>query len=208
MENIATTSSVLLDIIPIEVLEAQLEKHKDNPKVVEAITSHLQAIAAVKERQETLDIITTILNDLILPDIEAIPADVHNFYIPIINQTVPLLKKEVEEVLAANPALVREDVEARTKETGSRVYGNWTLNKVMTQAKAATGMTATRQRKLAVTVNTRDGATITPLGNFRTSKEACVFLNLDTKGDSARRVLDAHHYIVDDYDGSDYLVAE
>lgn len=202
--DVSFDKALLLDLIPNEVLEAQLEANKDNPKVVEAITSHLQAKALAIANAAALEAFMTSLNALEVP---SVLVDVQNIYRPIINETRLLSKGEVKEVLSSNPSLNEEEVKTRLIETGNRVWGKWVINKAFSTSKS-TATSTTKTRKLAITLNARDGSTITPIGNFRTSKEACSHLSLDTAGDSARRVLEAHKYIVDDYEGNDFLIPE
>ena len=203
--NVSFEKAMLLDLITNDQLEAMRESHKDNPEVVNAINSHLETKAQALAIEEALVNLTTTLNSLELPS--DIPPSVLNIFRPRIKETRKLTKAEAKEVLSSNPSLTEEDVSTRLIETGKTIWGAWVLNKALSLPKGVTTAKAST-RKLAITLNSRDGTSLTSIGNFRTSKEACIHLGLDTKGDSARRVLEANKYIVDDYDGNDYLMPE
>ena len=187
--------------------EDQVEDYiKNNPSKADAIRSILDANAKAKALQVAVSDFLDLLNTVELPDP---PEGTLNIYNSFITETRHLTDGEKDEVRASNPNITKELLDARVIPTGRKVWKGWELNKSMTTSKATTsGEGKSRQRKLAVTVNKREGNTITPIGNFRTSKEACDHLNLDTKGDSARRVLEANKYIVDDYEGDQFLVSE
>ena len=203
--NVSFEKAMLLDLITPETLEAMRESHKDNPEVVNAINAHLEAKAQAIAIEQAIEGLMLNLNSLSLPS--DIPPSVINIFRPRIKETRKLTKAEAKEVLSSNPTLTEEDVSTRLIETGNTIWGAWVLNKALSLPKGATIAKAST-RKLAITLNSRADNTITPIGNFRTSKEACVHLGLDTKGDSARRVLEANKYIIDDYDGNDYLMPE
>lgn len=197
--------AMLLDLITTEQLEAMREGNKENPEVVNAINAHLEAKAQTLAIEQAIEGLMTGLNSLELPSV--IPPSINNIFRPRINETRKLTKAEVKEVLSSNPSMNEDEVSTRLIETGNVVWGAWVLNKALSLPKGST-TAKTSTRKLAITLNSRQDNMITPIGNFRTSKEACNHLGLDTKGDSARRVLEANHYIIDDYDGNQYLISE
>lgn len=203
--NVSFEKAMLLDLITNDQLEAMRESHKDNPEVVSAIDGYQYAKAQVLATEQALGNLVSTLNSLELPS--DIPPSVLNIFRPRIKETRKLTKAEAKEVLSSNPTLTEEDVSIRLIETGNTIWGAWVLNKALSLPKGATSAKAST-RRLAITLNSRDGTSITPVGNFRTSKEACNFLKLDTAGDSAKRVLEAHKYIVDSYEGNDFLVPE
>jgi len=198
--------AMLLDLITEEQLVAMREVNKENPEVVNAINAHLEAKAKADSDKLVLDNFTTSLSALELP--LDTPDTIINIYRPRIKETRSLTKGEIKEVLSSNPTLTEEDVNTRIKETGNTIWGAWVLNKALSIPKGGTSP-STSTRKLAITLYKHNADKADDLvGNFRTSKEACVHLGLETKGDSANRVLIAHKYTTDDYDGNDYLVKE
>ena len=204
MEHIVMIDqAIILDMLTQEQVLAYI---KANPDKAEAITAMLATNAEAKKAKQALADFLELLNTIELPDP---PDGVLNIYTAFIKETRKLTDKEKAEVLASNPTITKELLDARVIETGRKVWQAWQVNKSMTTSKPATsGDGKSRTRKLAITLNKRDANTITAVGNFRTSKEACEHLGLETKGDSARRVLEANKYIVDDYDGDMFLVAE
>ena len=204
MEGIATSQATILNLLSEDQLKALREANADNSEAIQAIDSHLEAKAKAEAEAKALEDLVNALNSLELPS--NVPSSVVNIYRPRIMEAIPLTKAEIAEVKASNPNISDDDLKSRRKETGNMIWGTWVLNKAFTTSKTSTSTSKTR--KLAVAVHTRDGNTLSLLGNFRTSKEACDHLRLDTKGDSARRVLEAHKYVVDDYDGEDFLIKQ
>ena len=208
MEVIATLSTkqaMLLDLLTDDQLQSNLEgaKANGNTDLANAITDHLEAKAKAKHDAEVLEAFTNALNALELP--AEVPEGIFNIFRARIKDSRKLTKKEREELKSTFPTITEVELDSRCVELDNFVWGAWTINKALSQPKSS-GTTTTKTRKLAVTVHSREGNSLTPIGNFRTSKEACIHLGFDTKGDSARRVLEAHKLVVDDYDGDDYLV--
>ena len=193
--------AVLLDLLSENQLDDMREAHKDNPQVVALIDGRREAKAKVESDAKVL---TEFKDLLTLVDLPNPPEGVYNVYNSFALVKRHLTKAEKSELLKTHQKMTGEEADARLVETDEWAWAGWTLNKAMTQGKASISTTATR--KLAITLHKRDGNTLTPIGNFPTSKSACVYLNLETGKDSAKRVLEAHHYIVDSYDGTDYIV--
>ena len=135
-----------------------------------------------------------------------LPEGVRNIYRAWHQVSRPLTKAEKKDLQATSPAITSEELDNRRVETDQWAWSDWIINKALGVAKAGATKARNNTRKLAITIAKREGMTLMPVGNFRTSKEACEYLGLATGKDSARRVLEAHHYIVDSYDGNDYLV--
>lgn len=206
MEDIKVSAgqAILLDLITDDQLASMRELNAGNSEVVALIDARVEAKAKAENDAKALDEFKALLQTLDLPNA---PEGVVNIYRAWQKLTRPITKKEIKEVLDANPLLSEVDVSTRLVETDQWGWGAWTFNKAMTTAKSTTSK-ATSTRKLAITLNKREGNALTPIGNFRTSKEACKHLGIETAGDSANRVLLAHHYITDQYEGSDFLVSE
>lgn len=206
MEDIKVSASqaILLDLITDDQLAGMRVANEGNPEVVALIDARVEAKAKAENDAKALDDFKVILQKVELPNA---PEGVINIYRAWQRQSRPLTNKEQKEVLAANPTLTEEIVSTRRIEIDKWAWGDWTFNKAMTTAKSTTSR-ATSTRKLAITLNKREGNALTPIGNFRTSKEACTHLGLETAGDSANRVLLAHKYITDQYEGTDFLVPE
>lgn len=200
--TITATEAMLLDVLTEEQVQEYIA---NNPSKAEAIKEALEANAKAKalesEKQDFIDLLDTI-------ELPNPPEGVLNIYRPYRKATRHLTSDERKEVKATNPNVTDEDLDRRVVDTGEWEWGEWQFNKSMTVSSAKSGEGKSRTRKLAVTVNKREGNTLSLVGNFRTSKEACEHFGLETKGDSARRVLEANKYIVDDYDGDQFLVSE
>lgn len=198
---VSLDNAMLLGLISPQQLEAFA---KANPDKANAIKQALEDKAKVdkdlKDRQDFLELLGTIE----LPDS---PEGVLNIYNSFVKEVRNLTDSEKAEVLKSNPSITKELLEARVIDTGKYVWKGWEVNRAMTTAKAS-GITSTRQRKLAITAKRIDGDSLVAIGNFRTSKEACNSLGYETKGDSARRVLEAHSIVVLDYEGTDFLIKE
>lgn len=200
--TITATEAALLDILSPDQLEEYI---KNNPTKADEIKAAMKANADAKALAEAEDEFFALLDTIDLPPP---PPGILNIYRPFRKVTRHLTDSEAKELKASQPDLSDDDIKTRVIDTGKYDWGKWEKNKSFNVGKSTSGSSPKRTRKLAVTVNKRDGNTITPVGNFRTSKEACDHFNLDTKTDSARRVLEAHGYIVDDYDGDQFLVSE
>ena len=194
--------ATMFDMMSDEQIQAYI---KANPDKAESINTILEANRKAKQEQQELDDFLDLLATIELPDP---PEGVLNIYCAFVKETRPLTDAEKAEVKKTTPNITDELLNARVVETGRKAWKAWETNKAMTTTKALASGTKTRTRKLAITLNKRDGNTITPIGNFRTSKEACEHLGIETGRDSARRVLEAKHYIVDDYDGDQFLTPE
>lgn len=199
---ISATEAMLLDVLTPEQVEEYIT---NNPSKAEAINKAIEANAKAKALDQARVDFIDLLDTIELPDP---PEGVLNIYRPYRKATRPLTKAEKDEVKASNPNIEQAMLDARVIDTGEWTWGEWQFNKSMATTSAKSGESKARTRKLAVTVNKRDGNTLALVGNFRTSKEACEHFGLETKGDSARRVLEANKYIVDDYDGDQFLVSE
>jgi hypothetical protein len=197
--------AVILDLFTDEQLNAVLVANKDNADVVALINGRREAKARELAQAKEMDSFKQYLADLqVLPPP---PQGVLNVYASVVKATRPLTKAERKDIKATLPAITEAELDARIVELDGYVWSDWTINKAMTTTKSsASGSTTTKSRKLAITITKRDGMTLTPIGNFRTSKEACDYLQLTIGKDSARRVLEAHSYLVDDYDGADFKV--
>lgn len=206
MEDIKVSAgqAILLDLITDDQLAGMRVANEGNPEVVALIDARVEAKAKAENDAKALDEFKALLQTLDLPNA---PEGVVNIYRAWQKQSRPLTNKEQKEVLAANPTLTEEIVSTRRIEVDKWAWGDWTFNKAMTTGKTTTSR-ATSTRKLAITLKKREGDTLSTVGNFRTSKEACNHLGLETAGDSANRVLIAHKYITDEYEGSDFLVPE
>lgn len=201
---ITQSQAILLDLLTDSQLADMREANKDNADVVALIDTRKADKAEALADKMLLDTFTTSLGTLELPEA---PKGVLNIYRAWREGNRHITNAEVKEVLKANVNLDESEVKARLIPSGVWAWGDWTLNKAMsTTTTKASGDTKTR--KLAVTVFNRDGSNLTLDGNFRTSKEACEHYGYSTKGDSARRVLEAHKKVVDDYEGDDYLVKQ
>ena len=208
MENIIVSESqaILLDLFTDEELAAKREANKDKPDIIAKIDAHVEGKAIAQAKAQAMNDFTGALQALELPQA---PEGVYNVYRAWHKDTRHLYKKEREAILSANPTLTEAELDTRLIELDTYSWGDWTFNKAMTQGKVGTSGTKASARKLAVVVSKHHTDTADELiGNFRTSKEACVHLGLDTKGDSANRVLIAHKYSTDIYEGNDYLVPE
>ena len=199
--TITATEAMILDMLSPEQVQAYI---KANPSKAEAIKATLEANAKAKAIEQAKQDFKDLLDTVELPDP---PEGVLNIYRPFRKETRPLTAEEKAEVKKANPNIDEANLNARVVDTGEWTWGEWQFNKAMTTASAKTEGKA-RTRKLAITLNKREGNTITPVGNFRTSKEACDHFRIETGRDSARRVLEAKGYIVDDYDGNDFTLPE
>lgn len=200
---VGESQAILLNLFSQEELEAKREANKDNPKIVAAIDARLEANAKAATQAKLREEFTALLETIDLPEPPEGTLNIFNAYVP---EKRYLTKKEREDYKSNHPDITDEALASMMVETGNKVWQGWTINKALTQPKGSTSSTSTR--KLAITLNRREGNSLEPIGNFRTSKEACVHLGLDTKGDSARRVLEAHKFVVDDYPGSDFLIKE
>ena len=199
--TISATEAMILDMLSPEQVQAYI---KANPSKAEGIKQALEANAQAKAKEQALEDFLALLDTIELPDP---PDGTLNIYRPFRKEARHLNKAEREEVKKANPQIADSDLENRVVDTGRKICGKWELNKAMTTSSAKTEGKA-RTRKLAITLNKREGNTIVPVGNFRTSKEACDNFHIETGRDSARRVLEAKGYIVDDYDGNDFTLPE
>lgn len=204
-EHIVTASqAILLDLITDDQLAGMREANAGNPEVVALIDARVEAKVKAENDAKALDEFKSLLQTIDLPDA---PEGVVNVYIAWQRQHRHLGSGEREDLKKTIPGITEEELDARLVETDQWAWSDWTFNKAMTTAKTTTSK-ATTTRKLAITLKKREGDTLSTVGNFRTSKEACKHLGLETAGDSANRVLLAHHYLTDQYEGSDFLVSE
>jgi hypothetical protein len=201
---ISEQQALLADLFSVEELQAKREANKDNPKIVATIDAKLEAIAKAETQAKLREEFTALLETIELPEPPEGTVNIFNAYVPAKRG---LTKAEKADYKANHPDVSDEDLNAKLIETGEMMWQGWTINKALSVPKGSTSST-TSTRKLAITLNKRDGDRLVPVGNFRTSKEACNHLGLATQGDSARRVLEAKKYVVDSYEGSDFLVKE
>lgn len=203
--TLGTKQAMLLDLLTDEQLQSNLEgaKANGNNELANAISEHLDAKAKAKHEAEVLESFTNALNALELP--LEVPEGVFNIFRARVRDSRKLNKKEWRELKSTMPTITDEELGSRRVELDNFVWGAWTINKALSQPKASSP-TTTRTRKLAVTVYSREGTNLTNIGNFRTSTEACEHLGFTHKGDSARRVLEAHKLVVDDYEGESFLL--
>ena len=205
MENIYVSESqaILLDLFSDEELAAKREANKDRPEVVAAIDAKLEAKAVAQAKAIAMEEFMALIPTLELPDA---PEGVLNIYRAWGKVKRHLNKAERKELQTLHPDLTDQDLDNRLVETDQWGWGDWVINKAMTQGKVGSGAREVSTRKLAISVLKRDGTNLTPIGNFQTSKAACDYLDLTTGKDSARRVLEAHHFVIDTYEGADFLV--
>jgi len=195
MEHIlSTTEAVLLDLLTPE----QLALVAEDTGVAEA----MRAKAEAKAKEESLSELKNLLATIDLP---TPPEGVYNLYIPYRQDKRLLLKKEREELVKANPNLTDVDLDNRMVELQTFSWGEWVINKALTMAGSG-AKAESRTRKLAITLNKREGSSLVPIGNFRTSKEALEFLGIPESKSSSRLVLQNGGYIVDNYDGQDFKI--
>lgn len=201
---ISATEAVLLDILTEDQLKAYIEA---NPSKAEAITKALEANAEAKQLEADTEAFMELLESVELPPP---PKGILNIYRPFQKVMRHLTEDEIAEVKAKNPNIDQATLEARMVDTDEWKWGAWQTNKASTITKGEGGTSTTkRTRKLAITVSRREGNTLVPIGNFRTSAEAVQYLGEDAKGNSARRHLrDIMGLWVEDYNGEDYLVPE
>lgn len=205
-ESIALGSqAVLLNFIPEATLLEMREANKDNAEVVALIDARVQNNANALALEQELEAFTSLLGEVALP----FPPDgIYNLYVPFRKDSRPLHKKEREEYLSTHSEATTQELDAKRIELETSSWGAWQINKPTSSSVASSSTKAPSTRKLAITVNKREENSLVVVGNFRTSKEACIHFSLDTHKDSAKRVLEAHKYIVDSYDGTDFLVSE
>ena len=206
MEDIKVSAgqAILLDLITDDQLASIRELNQGKPEVVAQIDAILESKAKALSDAKALEEFTALLQTVDLPDA---PEGVVNIYKAWQKQHRHLGSGEREDLQKTIAGITDEELDARLVETDQWAWSDWTFNKALTVGKATTS-TRTTTRKLAITLNKREGNALTPIGNFRTSKEACKHLGLETAGDSANRVLIAHKYITDEYEGSEFLVPE
>ena len=192
--------AVLVGLLSDEQLLALAEQHKENPAVIKIIEGAMEE-KAKRENQERIrkEFMESLPDELPEP-----PEGTLNIYRPYIKVFRPLTKKEKEQLLETNPKLTEEELASRTVDTGKYNWGDWEVNKPMTVTGGSTGKK--EGRKLSITLLTREGYTLIPIGNFRNAQEACDHLKIDCKGDSATRVLKAKGYEYDKYDGEEFTV--
>ena len=207
MENTLTlgqSQAVLLDLISDDQLATMRDANKDNAEVVALIDARTEAKGkALAEAKQLEDFMAAIA----LIELPTPPPSVINLYFPHRRDSRKLTKAEWAGLKQTKPDITDEELDGKRIELDTFSWGSPVINKAFTVTQSGSSK-APSTRKLAITLNKRDGSTLSPVGNFRTSKEACEHLNLDTHKDSARRVLEAHKYIVDGYDGTEFLVKE
>lgn len=202
--TLGMSQAVLLDLISDDQLASMRESNKDNAEVVALIDARTEAKGkALAEAKQLDDFMAKVaLIELPLP-----PPSVINLYFPHRRDSRKLFKAEREGLRKTKPDITDEELDGKRIELETFSWGIPIINKAFSVTQSGSSK-APSTRKLAITLNKRDGSTLTPVGNFRTSKEACEYLSLDTHKDSAKRVLEARKYIVDGYDGSDFIVKE
>ena len=204
MTNIVTTSdAVLLDLLTDEQLATMREANKANTAVTALIDARLEAKAKAIAQAKVLDEFKAKLAEFVLPEP---PEGVYNVYAGYAKVFRPLTAKEAKDFKATHPEATDEEIAGKRIETDEWAWQAWVINKALAVPKAGSTATEPSTRKLAITLHKRDGQSLVTVGNFRTSKEACDHLGLATGKDSARRVLEGHHFIVDSYDGTDFLI--
>ena len=122
-------------------------------------------------------------------------------------QTIAIVTKEIEDT-EAEDVLVKladgsEDWRKPRKLVREVVLG------VMPARLPSGGKAEPAKRKKAITV-LRIGEDLTAelIGHFRNGEEACNYLGIDTKADSAPRKLQAAGYTLKPYEGEDFTVSE
>ena len=205
-ESIALGSqTMLLDLISDAQLLEMREAHKDNAEVVALIDARAEAKAKAEALEAESAAFKSSLGEITLP---YPPDGTFNLYVPFRKDSRPLNKKERENYLSTHSEATTQELDAKRIELDTSSWGSWVINKPTSSSVASSSSKAPSTRKLAITVNKREENSLIVIGNFRTSKEACTYFSLDTHKDSARRVLEAHKYIVDAYDGTEFLVSE
>lgn len=206
MNTIISSEAVLLDLLTDDQLLGIREANKDNEAIAKLVDARIEAKTKALAEAKALDEFKAKLAEFVLP---SPPEGVHNVYAGFAKVFRPLTAKEAKEFKATHPEASDAEIDGKRIETDEWAWQTWVINKALTVPKSSTtATTEARQRKLAITVYKREGLSLVPIGNFRTSKEACDHLGLDTGKDSARRVLEGRKFQVDDYDGQDFLIKD
>ena len=197
--NVAT----LLNLVTKDQLA---EYAKTNPSEAKAINLALEAKAKADQDKIAKDEWIALLNTVELPppppnsDI----VNVHNDFVTIYR---PITPDEIAEVIKANPNINKDEVAKRMIPNGQDWKG-WVVNKALVVPSTKTATTKESEGTRAITLKAIEGETVKRIGGFRTSKEACDYLGIEAKGDSAKRKLLDKGYIVAKYDELGYTVAK
>jgi hypothetical protein len=183
-----------------EDLNELKRKYADNPNVVTLIDGILQA----REVEEATAKIAKEFEVKIakLARLPEPPEGIHNVYLRWAKVDEPIQGSEAMEVEVTQPdgSKVME-----MRQPTTEVW-RWVveLNKAF-QVTRQTATNGVKTSKRAITVNKRNGSTLEPVGNFTSATKACTYLKLPIGADSAMRVLTRNSYIVDQYDGTEFL---
>lgn len=203
MTTVITSDAVLINLLTDEQLAALREANKADANAVALIDAKIEAKAKAIAEAKALDEFKAKLAEFVLPPP---PEGVHNVYASYAKVFRPLTAKESKDFKATHPEATDEEIAGKRIETDQWAWQTWVINKALAVPKAGSTATEPSTRKLAITLHKREGQALVTVGNFRTSKEACNHLGIETGVDSARRVLEGRHFIVDSYDGTDFLI--
>jgi len=194
-------------ITTLEACDEAINACKANPalaSMVAPLTAHRELLANAIEEAEKWQPFIALANEAI-GDLPKYQPDWRKLDS---TQTIAIVTREVTDH-EAKPVKVKLADGTEEMRQPPKLVREIVLGVMPTTLTAGKGKADTT-RKLAVTVLRMDDVTKPPtiIGQFRTSAEACKYLNITTNGDSAKRKLEGAGYIVQSYDGTDYTVSE
>ena len=190
-----------------EQIEAGLIKYKN----VTSIITLLEGIKQVRKasRQQAMEAMTALAETekvkiefaskvAKLAKLPAPPEGIVNVYLAWTDIPDTTKPEEVEVV---------KDDGSKVMETRYPTIKGWKVetNRGFQVSKSGQGK-GTTTGKLAVAVSKRVGNTLELVGNFKTARQACEYLNIPVGSDSGNRVLQREKYFTEPYTGSDFTI--
>lgn len=135
------------------------------------------------------------------------PPEVHNIFLAFREVETEDTSQPQVEVELVNPETHEKYTEMRYPKVKTQ---KWIaeVNKATTiQSGSGKGKSETKTAKRGITVYKREGMNLQTIGNFKNGETALRFVNLQSGGDSANRVLQRNGYLIEPYEGIDFTEA-
>jgi hypothetical protein len=203
-------SNALFEAMTNDKIQSLLTEYKDNASVVTLLSGIMETRKSIAEANKLkVDFEAKIAKLVKLP---TPPAGIHNVYLAWA-EVEEKIGEPVEVEVVKSQAVHNPDGSVNTPAVMEKVMRQptakvwkWVVElNHSTPCKSTSGdHSTTSTSKRAVTILKRNGLALESIGNFKTCQSACDYLKLDTKQDSAKRVLEKNNYIVESYTGSDF----